>query len=83
MSMVWVPGGVALLAGQAPGGLARTSPPTHPEASLLQEVSPKAELTWEQTGRPRPRLSETMRVMTVLRTVARNVLMPKTRARSS
>ena len=40
-----------------------------------------AEVKW--TGRPRPRLSETMRVMTVLRTVARNVLMPKTRARSS
>lgn len=43
--MVWVPGGVALLAGWAPGRLARTSPPTHPEAPLLQEVSPKVELT--------------------------------------
>ena len=43
--MVLVPGGVALLAGWAPGRLARTSPPTHPEAPLLQEVSPKVELT--------------------------------------
>lgn len=40
-------------------------------------------LTCEWTGRPRPRLSETTRVMTVLRTVARNVLTPKTRAQSS
>lgn len=53
--------------------------PLAPHESSL----PTQGLTWELTGRPRPLLSETMRVMMVLRTVARNVLIPKTRAQSS
>lgn len=44
---------------------------------------PDPGLTCKRTGSPRPRLSETTSVMAVLRTVARNVLTPKTKAQSS
>lgn len=64
---------------------AQTPPFSTPrtESSLHEEANPTQGLTWRQTSRPQPRLSETMRVMMVLRTVARNVLIPKTRAQSS
>lgn len=58
--------------------------PRHPSrVPTPQGSKPKWGLTCTRTWRPRPRLSETMKVMMVLRMVARNVLIPKTRAQSS
>lgn len=74
-SVVWTPqGGDA--AGQV--GTGRPWSRGRPPWKL-----PDTGLTCECTWRPRPRLSETTKVMAVLSTVAKNVLTPKTRAQSS